>query len=147
MPFGLYDAFDKSWNHIVMIPSMSVVSIMLFGIEEIGTQLEEPFTVLPMQAFCDKIYNWCMEIVSWVPGDNGRDLKDIKPEHAFFVEGPEAEMAAYNGYTVAPPAPAVVAAPEPAVAAAPAPAPAAPQAPAVAGMSFEDFLKQQGQGV
>ena len=48
---------------------------MLFGIEEIGTQLEEPFTVLPMQAFCDKIYNWCMEIVSWAPGDSGRPMK------------------------------------------------------------------------
>lgn len=37
----------------------------------VATQLEEPFTILPMQAFCDKIYNWCTEIVSWQPGDNG----------------------------------------------------------------------------
>ena len=22
-------------------------------------------------AFCDKIYNWCIEIVSFTPGDNG----------------------------------------------------------------------------
>jgi hypothetical protein len=43
----------------------------LFGIEEIATQLEEPFTILPMQAFCDKIYNWCNEIVTFEPGDNG----------------------------------------------------------------------------
>lgn len=49
LPFGLYDAFAGSWNHIAMIPAMAVISIMLFGIEEIGTQLEEPFTVLPMQ--------------------------------------------------------------------------------------------------
>ena len=49
LPFGLYDAFAGSWNHIAMIPAMGVISIMLFGIEEIGTQLEEPFTVLPMQ--------------------------------------------------------------------------------------------------
>merc|ERR1712125_195430 len=33
--------------------------------------MEDPFTILPMQAFCDKIYNWCMEIVSWEAGDNG----------------------------------------------------------------------------
>jgi hypothetical protein len=37
----------------------------------LATQLEEPFTILPMQAFCDKIYNWCTEIVSFTPGDNG----------------------------------------------------------------------------
>lgn len=24
-----------------------------------------------MQAFCDKIFNWCTEIVSWEDGDNG----------------------------------------------------------------------------
>jgi Predicted membrane protein len=48
-----------------------LLSIFLFGIEELATQLEEPFTILPMQGFCDKIYNWCMEIVSFKPGDNG----------------------------------------------------------------------------
>eukprot|EP00957_Ditylum_brightwellii_P163926 12480508-Ditylum_brightwellii.AAC.1 len=72
MPLGLYDAFSGSWNHAMLIPATAVISTMLIGIEEIGTQLEEPFTVLPMQAFCNKIYNWCMEIVSWAPGDNGR---------------------------------------------------------------------------
>jgi len=85
LPFGLYDAFASSWNHFALIPSIAVISTMLFGIEEIGTQLEEPFTVLPMQAFCDKIYNWCMEIVSWSPGDNGRPINSIKTEHAYFT--------------------------------------------------------------
>lgn len=85
LPFGAYDAFGNSWNHIALIPATAVISTMLFGIEEIGTQLEEPFTVLPMQAFCDKIYNWCMEIMSWAPGDNGRPMKPVKPEHAYFT--------------------------------------------------------------
>lgn len=70
-----------------MIPATAVVATMLFGIEEIGTQLEEPFTVLPMQAFCDKIYNWCMEIMTWKPGDNGRPMQPVKPEHAYFTDG------------------------------------------------------------
>lgn len=87
LPFGMYDTFGNSWNHIAMIPAMAVISIMLFGIEEIGTQLEEPFTVLPMQAFCDKIYNWCMEIVSWSPGDNGRPMRTANPEHVYFTKG------------------------------------------------------------
>ena len=33
--------------------------------------MEEPFTILPQQDFCDKIYDWCTEMVSWRPGDNG----------------------------------------------------------------------------
>ena len=86
LPFGLWGVFGGTWNHIVLIPSIAIISIMLLGIEEIGTQLEEPFTVLPMQAFCDKIYNWCMEIVSWSPGDNGRPTRPVRPEHAFFLE-------------------------------------------------------------
>ncbi len=35
--------------------------------------MEEPFTILPMQAFCDKIYNWCTEIMTWYPGDDGQE--------------------------------------------------------------------------
>ena len=64
LPLGLYDPFKTSWNHVMMIPATFVLSFFLFGIEELATQLEEPFTILPMQAFCDKIYNWCMEIMS-----------------------------------------------------------------------------------
>lgn len=147
LPFGIYDSFANSWNHVAMIPAMTVISVMLFGIEEIGTQLEEPFTVLPMQVFCDKIYNWIMEIASWEPGDNGRDIKEVKLEHAFFVEGQEAVNGGYSPETVmvtAPPAPAPAvteSAPRPAPSPAPAPAPVS-----TAAMSFEEFLKHQGEG-
>jgi hypothetical protein len=72
LPFGLWGPLGNTWNHIGLIPTISMLSIFLFGIEELATQLEEPFTILPMQAFCDKIYNWCKEIVSFQPGkDNG----------------------------------------------------------------------------
>mmetsp|Transcript_37707 Transcript_37707/g.78244 ORF Transcript_37707/g.78244 Transcript_37707/m.78244 type:complete len:429 (+) Transcript_37707:65-1351(+) len=68
LPFALFDAFAKtSWNGIGMVPAMAVLTVLLFGIEELATQLEEPFTILPMQAFCDKIYNWVMEIASFQP--------------------------------------------------------------------------------
>lgn len=105
LPLGLYDAFGASWNHAAMIPASAVIATMLFGIEEIGTQLEEPFTVLPMQAFCDKIYNWCMEIMTWAPGDNGRPVRSPRPADAEF------QTAAMNGAAVAEP---VAAAPAPA---------------------------------
>ena len=81
LPLALYQPCAGSWNHIAMIPATAVVSIFMFGIDEIATQLEEPFTILPMQAFCDKIYNWCMEIVSWSAGDSGMPVNPVKPEH------------------------------------------------------------------
>jgi ion channel-forming bestrophin family protein len=75
LPLGLYETFETTWNHIMLIPVTTIISIMLFGIEEIATQLAEPFTILPMQSFCDKIYNGCMEIASWTPGDHGRAMR------------------------------------------------------------------------
>merc|ERR1719384_108092 len=71
LPFALYEPLGNSWNHIDMIPVTTVLSVFLFGIEELATQLEEPFTILPMQGFCDKIYNWITEIATFTPGDNG----------------------------------------------------------------------------
>mmetsp|Transcript_21589 Transcript_21589/g.45420 ORF Transcript_21589/g.45420 Transcript_21589/m.45420 type:complete len:408 (-) Transcript_21589:129-1352(-) len=65
LPFALYDPFKGSWNHIAEIPTVALTSVFLFGIEELATQLEEPFTILPMQGFCDKIGMWCDEIISW----------------------------------------------------------------------------------
>lgn len=65
LPFALYNEFGNSWNHIAMIPATGFISVCLFGIEELATQLEEPFTILPMQGFCDKIGANCDEIVSW----------------------------------------------------------------------------------
>merc|ERR1711935_1064404 len=71
LSFALFDPFKETWNHVMMIPATAILSLFMFGIEELATQMEEPFTILPMQAFCDKIGNWCNEIVSWEDGDNG----------------------------------------------------------------------------
>jgi putative membrane protein len=73
LPFALWEPFKGSWNHIAEIPATALISICLFGIEELATQLEEPFTILPMQGFCDKIGANCDEIVSWA-GDGQEDL-------------------------------------------------------------------------
>jgi predicted membrane chloride channel (bestrophin family) len=81
LPFALYDSFGTSWNHIAMIPSMGILAIFLMGIEELANQMEEPFTILPMQAFCDKIYNWCTEIVSWEAGDNGMPVYEAAEKY------------------------------------------------------------------
>eukprot|EP00526_Cylindrotheca_closterium_P017257 CAMPEP_0113643088 /NCGR_PEP_ID=MMETSP0017_2-20120614/22646_1 /TAXON_ID=2856 /ORGANISM="Cylindrotheca closterium" /LENGTH=314 /DNA_ID=CAMNT_0000554565 /DNA_START=167 /DNA_END=1111 /DNA_ORIENTATION=+ /assembly_acc=CAM_ASM_000147 len=82
LPFGLYSSFSNTWNHIGLIPATAVISVFLLGIEELATQMEEPFTILPMQAFCDKIGNWCNEIVSWEDGDNGINTRAPSDHHS-----------------------------------------------------------------
>ena len=75
LPFGLFDAFKGSWNHVAMIPSVAVISLFLFGIEELAVQLEEPFSILPMQGFCNKIYDNAHEIISWDPNKGKKNIK------------------------------------------------------------------------
>jgi len=58
----------------LLIPASFFLSMFLYGIEELANQMEEPFTILPMQAFCDRIYEWCKEMSAWKPGDNGMDV-------------------------------------------------------------------------
>lgn len=89
LPFALYEQFGGSWNHIAMIPATAVISVFMFGIDELATQMEEPFTILPMQAFCDKIYNWCTEIVSFEAGDNGMPINEMRREHTVAFLGSE----------------------------------------------------------
>lgn len=81
LPLGLYGSFADSYNGLGLIPSVSILSVFLFGIEELSAQMEEPFTILPMQGFCDKIGNWCNEIVSWTPGDNGMPISEPYVKH------------------------------------------------------------------
>ena len=40
LPFGLYEGFASSWNHLALLPASTVVAIFLFGIEELAVQLE-----------------------------------------------------------------------------------------------------------
>ena len=64
--------------------------MFLFGIEELATQLEEPFTILPMQGFCDKIGANCDEITSWA----GQDVYKLPEEviEQMELERPELKM-------------------------------------------------------
>lgn len=80
LPLALYEPFANSWNHIVMIPAAAIIAICLFGVEELATQLEEPFTILPMQGFCDKIGMNCDEIVSWA-GQGQDESSDVVREN------------------------------------------------------------------
>jgi ion channel-forming bestrophin family protein len=50
---------------LILIPIMYVISMFLFGIDEIAMQCEEPFSILPQQRYCDEIYNDCIEIANF----------------------------------------------------------------------------------
>ena len=53
LPFGIYGATGAWWNHWLTVPATFVIAFFLFGIEEIGIQIEEPFSVLPLEALCN----------------------------------------------------------------------------------------------
>jgi predicted membrane chloride channel (bestrophin family) len=71
MPFTLYDAFGYTWNHIGMIPATVVISFFLLGIEELGIQLEEPFSLLPQHKITNGIGLSAEEHVDWFLKDDG----------------------------------------------------------------------------
>ena len=64
LPFPLYDLFVERGSILtpqvlmesaVLVPSVAVLSIFLFGVQELSITLEEPFSVLNLQSFCDDI--------------------------------------------------------------------------------------------
>jgi len=97
LPLAIWAA-DPSWNHLVTIPACAVTTFLLLGIEELGLQIEEPFGILPMEAFCDgAIYPALTEAV--LSEDKKRELEAALVSHA----EPTAEGTAQ---TLAPAAPA-----------------------------------------
>jgi predicted membrane chloride channel (bestrophin family) len=78
LPLALYEVFQ---GHVSMIPATMVLSTCLFGIDELATQLEEPFTILPMHTFCDKIYDSCMEIVKFTSSSSSSQRQNHQSSH------------------------------------------------------------------
>jgi putative membrane protein len=48
-----------------LIPASAMLAFFMFGIEELAVQLEEPFSILPMQRFCDGILKACIGLRDW----------------------------------------------------------------------------------
>jgi len=74
LPTAMYDAFaDKTsvaaslgnFQCLALIPATAIVGLFLFGIEELAMQLEEPFSILPMQKFCDDVRRSTKTISEW----------------------------------------------------------------------------------
>ena len=43
------------------IPAEFLIAFFLFGIEEVGIQIEEPFSILPLEAFCNGAISACAQ--------------------------------------------------------------------------------------
>lgn len=50
LPFTLYT--ELGWGALPIAP---VVTFLIFGVAEIAIDLEEPFSILPLDAICDKV--------------------------------------------------------------------------------------------
>jgi len=62
LPLALYGSFVEDGANLISVAeyaaymfALVVISIFFFGIEELAVTLEEPFSILPMHNFCDKI--------------------------------------------------------------------------------------------
>lgn len=73
LPLALYEALitfadtQKSpiFHGITVVPISAIVAIFLFGIEELAFQLEEPFSIMPLQELCNDIKQGTKNITQW----------------------------------------------------------------------------------
>jgi len=55
LPCALWSSFSGAGAVWAMVPACGIMAFFLFGVDELAMQLEEPFSILPMQAFCDEV--------------------------------------------------------------------------------------------
>jgi len=65
LPLGMWRAFGMSWNHLELVPASILISFFFFGIEELAVQLEEPFSILPLEQMVTNIRLSVDEHVEW----------------------------------------------------------------------------------
>ncbi len=55
LPCALYSSFSAQDQVWATLPASSILAFFLFGVDELAMQLEEPFSILPMNYFCQDI--------------------------------------------------------------------------------------------
>jgi len=63
LPLAFWVSFANSWNQLAVIPSTALSALFLFGIDELAVQLEEPFSILPLEIFCAEIHASTREFI------------------------------------------------------------------------------------
>lgn len=65
LPFGLWNSFQETWNHVELVPATVLISFFFFGVDELAIQLEEPFSILPLESLVAGIRLSVDEHVDW----------------------------------------------------------------------------------
>jgi len=63
LPFALYSAFSSVGEYWGVLPASAIMAFFLFGVDQLAMQLEEPFSILPMQVYCDELWEANMILV------------------------------------------------------------------------------------
>lgn len=83
LPFALYDIFGQTWNHVLMLPAIAVLTFLFFGVEEIAASLEEPFSILPLDELVGDVYNAVGDATEWM-GEGDSASGSSNKEETFF---------------------------------------------------------------
>lgn len=92
LPFCLYKELGGS---PVMIPIAATISAFLLGIEELGVQIAEPFSVLPLENICNGIQAACTQMMNKGIPDAQEGWKDrwVDPKEAALKVVPDDFVA------------------------------------------------------
>mmetsp|Transcript_64940 Transcript_64940/g.159907 ORF Transcript_64940/g.159907 Transcript_64940/m.159907 type:complete len:624 (+) Transcript_64940:167-2038(+) len=77
LPLAMYTELKGS---LMLIPIMAVIAAFKLGIEELGVQITEPFSVLPLENMCDGIEASCTEMIK-----RGTEKAMTQESYAFFA--------------------------------------------------------------
>ena len=82
MPFALADKFTEgsSGNDVAIILGSAFISFFFLGIDELGVQIEEPFSVLPMDNLCDVIQSSAFSMLDCERGLNEEEEEEEEEE-------------------------------------------------------------------
>lgn len=62
LPLGMAPAFTGGLGQWALVPAATLLAIFLFGIDELAVQLEEPFSILPLETYCDGLVEVAAQI-------------------------------------------------------------------------------------
>ena len=84
LPFALVAEFG---GRSALIPTCALVSLLLFGVEELGLHIDEPFSILPLEHLADRVARSARQMLAYErssPGDPavGPDAAPILPPQA-----------------------------------------------------------------
>eukprot|EP01026_Neomeris_dumetosa_P048640 TRINITY_DN4216_c0_g1_i4.p1 TRINITY_DN4216_c0_g1~~TRINITY_DN4216_c0_g1_i4.p1 ORF type:complete len:138 (-),score=13.93 TRINITY_DN4216_c0_g1_i4:408-788(-) len=78
LPFSLWSEI-----HWFTAPATAITAFLLLGIEEIGVQIEEPFSLLPLEHYCNRIERGVREVLNFRNGVSNIIPADMKANQIY----------------------------------------------------------------